>query len=386
VLAAVAFAEWVAGVDATTRSASLLLALGVLAELLAGTCFAVFQAYERLGFMPVVIISQRLVTAAVGVTAMLLGAKVVAVCAIYLAAATAAFVLALFLMARAVVRPAATIDVHRWLPLMRAAFPVGVALVLQVLLFRVDAAILKLLEPLDVVGDYGAAYRLFESTLFLGWAVGAAVYPVLARVAGNRWATRMVFERSLKLVLAFTVPAAVGAAVLARPLVELLYGSDFAASARPLQILAPTIVLASLNHIAGVLLLAESRQRYIAVVYGVLAVENIAANFALIPWLSLNGAALNTTLTEVLLVCALVGYSFRLTAAPDWLRLLSGPALAGAVGAAAMLALRAHVVPAVIVGLLAYTGVLAAFERLAYPDDARTVWRFVRRRADAVPT
>jgi O-antigen/teichoic acid export membrane protein len=193
-----------------------------------------------------------------------------------------------------------------------------------------------------------------------------------------------VLERSLKLVLALTVPAAVGAAVLGPQLIELLFGSGFADSARPLQILAPTIVLASVNHIAGVFLLAENRQRWIAIVYGVLAVENIAANFALIPWLSLNGAALNTTLTELLLVAGLVGYSVRLTGSVDWRRLVSGPVVAGALAALAMLALREHLAAGIVAGLVVYAAVLATLERVAYPDDARTIWRFLRRRAGIV--
>ena len=50
--------------QSTTRVVAILITVAVLAELLTTTCFAVFQAYERLGFLPVVIISQRLVTAA----------------------------------------------------------------------------------------------------------------------------------------------------------------------------------------------------------------------------------------------------------------------------------------------------------------------------------
>jgi O-antigen/teichoic acid export membrane protein len=375
--------EWLVGMDSTTVAASALISLAVLAELLVATCFGVFQGYERLEFMPIVIVAQRVVTTAVAVAAMAAGAGVVVVSAIYLAGAAGAFWFAFLLLRRYVVQPAVEITPRRWPALMRVAVPVGIALVLQVLLFRIDAAILKVLEPIRVVGDYGAAYRVFESCLFLGWAVGAAVYPVFARIGDDASAIRLVYERSLKLVLALSIPAAVAAVVLARPAIEFLYGTGYENSARPLRILAPTIVLASVNHVTGLLLLALNRQRYIAIAFGVLGIENIAANFALIPWLSLNGAALNTTLTELLLVTTLGGYSLRLTGRPEWLRLLAGPMLGGAAAAATMSALHSHLLAALAAGSLSYAAVLASVEWLAYPDDARVVWRFIRRSPDA---
>ena len=54
------------------------------------------------------------------------------------------------------------------------------------ILFRIDTVMLAAYESDAVVGNYGAAYRLFESTLFLSWAVGAAVYPVYSRRSGER--------------------------------------------------------------------------------------------------------------------------------------------------------------------------------------------------------
>ena len=141
----------------------LLLGIAIAAELFTATCLAVFQAYERIGFLPVVMISQRLLTAIVGVAALLAGAGVVAVSAIYLGGSVAALVLAVILLFRRVVRPRWEIDTARFWPLMRVALPVGIAGVFGTVLFRVDTTILAAFEPDSVVGNYGAAFRLFEA-------------------------------------------------------------------------------------------------------------------------------------------------------------------------------------------------------------------------------
>lgn len=365
--------------SSTTRAVALLLSVAVLVELLTTTCFAVFQAFEQLAYLPVVIIGQRLFTAGVGIAAMAAGAGIEAVAAIYLAGSVLALILATALLFGRVVRPRLELDTSRWWPLMRVAIPVGIALVFQLTLFRVDAAILQLFRSEREVGLYGAAYRLFEAPLFISWAVGAAVYPVLSRLHEPA-DLRVVAERSLKLSIGATLFFALGAAILAAPVVKLLYGPDFHPSARVLAWLAPTIVLYSFNHVAGVLVLARNQQRWLAVVYGVMAVENVVANFATIPTYGMMAAAVNTTVTEVLLFLSMAVLAQRLTGGLDWLRLLGGPVLAGAVAGALMLALRESFPVAVVVGMVGYLLTLGLFERFAYPQDVRAVARFLRRK------
>ncbi len=87
------------GVDAETLWVVLLLGIALVAEQLASTCFAVYQAFEQLVYVPVVIITQRLITAAAGIAAVLAGASVIAVSVVYLGGALAAMVLAYVLLA-----------------------------------------------------------------------------------------------------------------------------------------------------------------------------------------------------------------------------------------------------------------------------------------------
>ena len=378
VMAAAVLGLSLVNMSSTTRIVAILISVAVLAELLATTCFAVFQAYERLGFLPIVIISQRLFTAAVGIAAMAAGVGIEGVAAIYLGGSLLALAIATVLLFRRIVRPRLAFDTARWWPLVRVAAPVGLALVAQVTLFRVDASILQIFEPVSVVGHYGAAYRLFESPLFIGWAVAAAVYPVFSRLA-NPDELRIVTERALKLAVASTLPVALGAAILAGPVVKLLYGSEFNPSARVLALLAPTIVLYSFNHVAGMLVLARDRQAWLAWLYGVMAVENVAANFATIPSFGMTAAAVNTSVTEVLLFLALATLAWRLAGGLDWTRMLGGTLVAGAVSAALMLALRGSFAAGAVAGLAGYLIALAAFERIAYPQDLRSVTRFLRR-------
>jgi O-antigen/teichoic acid export membrane protein len=367
------------GTDMETRWVVLLLGIALVAEQLAYTCFAVYQAFEQLVYVPVVIIGQRLLTALVGIAALVAGASVVAVSAIYLGAAVAALALAYALLRRHVARPRLAFSARVWPQLFAAAAPVGAASVLSLLMFRADTAILALFDSSEVVGGYGAAFRLFEATLFLSWAVSTAVYPVLSRLSvTSRPSVGDVFDGALKLVVALTLPLSVGMAILAEPIIHLLYGREFDEAVVPLQILAPAIVAYSVAFVSGGMLVAQNRQRATAVVYGALTTLNIVASLVLIPPLSLDGAALAALITQAGLALVLLALARQATGSISWARIWSGPVAASALLALIAYVFRDNLGIAVVVGGIVYVVVLAAIERVVYPEDARRIWAFVR--------
>jgi O-antigen/teichoic acid export membrane protein len=359
------------GISGQTRNVLLLLGPAAVFELLTTTCFATFQAYERLEFVPIALISQRTLTAVAGIAALLAGAGVVAVSAIYLAGTVVGFLLALQLLLSRIARPTLRIEPRRWWPLMKAAAAIGLAGVFAVVLFRVDMTMLAAFKSAAVVGHYGASYRLLEATLFISWSVSSAVYPVFSRLSPvSEPPVGFVYERGVKLGLALTLPLAVGAAVLAGPLVQLLYGDEYADSADALRLLAPAIALYPVTYVTGSLLVSQNRQRVMLFTYAIVAAENIALNLVLIPWLSLNGAALGTSISTALVAVGLVAFArYRV----DWARVLGGPVLASAAAAVVMFLLRDDLAPAVAAGALVYLAVLFLFERRIFPDDARAV-------------
>jgi O-antigen/teichoic acid export membrane protein len=286
-----------------------------------------------------------------------------------------------------IARPRLRIDLARWGPLMRAALPVGISALSVTVLARIDMAILAVYEPDEIVGRYGAAYRVFESTLFVGWSVTAAFLPVLSRITRDSTPPLgRVFERGMKLVPALSLPLAVGTLVLAEPIIRTLFGDQYAGGAGALRILAPAMTLAAASYLASHLLIARDRQVTMAWIYGLIAVENVAANFVLIPLLSLEGAALNTTLSELLIVAALLAVGSRIAGPFDWMRMFAGPVAAAGACAGAMLVLRDTPAGAAAAGAVAYVAVLWAVERFAYPDDVAQVRSLVAFRPRARPS
>lgn len=362
-----------AGTDGETRATLALLGAGVTADLLCAACYATFQAFERLGAIPTIQISQRVVTAAVGVAALANGAGVTAVAAVYAATSTLAFVVALVVVRR-LARPRLRISPARWLPLMRAAAPVGLAAVFFTVLFRLDMIMLGSFKSRADVGEYGAAYRILEATLFLSWAVTGAFYPVFSRLGpSSEPPLRAVFERSLKLLTSLTLPLAVAAAALGEPLVRLLYGPEFEEAGRALVLLAATIALYPPCYLAGMLLVSQDRQRVITWTYGMAALGNVLLNLVLIPRWSLHGAAVATSVSQLAVAVVLLAAAQRVTGPLRWAATLVTPAVAAALAGGAMLVAQGPVLLVGMAGAAVFLLVLVGVERRFFPDELRTL-------------
>ena len=359
------------GMADETRAVVALMGAAVVVELATSTCFSLYQARERLELIPIVLIPQRFLTAGAGIAALLLGAGVVTVAAIYLACAVVALAWAGWLLARRIARPSLRIRPATWRGLMRAAAPIGITSVFATVLLRVDTAMLAAYRSDAVVGDYGAAWRLVEATFFISWAIGAATYPVFSRLA--RPGAADVFARAVKLALAATLPFAVGAAVLARPVLDALYGSEFTDAAGALRLLAPVVALVPVAYLAGYLLISQGRPGAEAIAYGIVAVENVLANLVLIPLLSLEGAALSSSISQVLVTAILLALTHRLIAPVAWGRVLVGPVAAAALAAAVMWLARDTLAVAILAGGTTYVVALAALEVRLNPADVRAV-------------
>lgn len=361
------------------QMALLLVGGGVLVDFLANTTFAVFQAYERVGYLSAVLLVERWLLAAGGILALLLGAGVVAVSAVFLLSSFVAVAMAQALLRR-VVRVPFLIDLRMWLPLMKASAPLGLAGLFGTILFRVDTAMLGIYESADVVGNYGVAYRLFETTLFVSWSVNTAFYPLFSRLTAADDELARVFAQAVKVAMSAVLPIAVGLAVLAIPVVRLAFGDDFDRAPRAVLLLAPAVACYPISYLAGYLAVSQDRERLLTALYGGIALGNVGLNIVLIPRFSLSGAAISTTVSEGLAAVGGLLIVRRLVGRVDWRRALGGPVLAVAAAGAVMAALRDQLLVAVVGGAVAYLGTLVAFERRRHPDDLASVIDLVRGR------
>jgi O-antigen/teichoic acid export membrane protein len=380
---------WAGGMSQHTLLVVLLLGFGFTGDYMVQVPFAVFQTHERAEFVAVVLIAQRWITTGIAIAALYLGVGLVGVVGIYCAGSLFAVALGTAMMYSFIDRPRLHVDFRGALRVTREAFPIGIAFVALALLFRIDMTMLAMFKPASEVGQYGAAYKLLETTAFFSWAVNVAVLPSLSRLSPTTSPTvGFVYQRALKLLIAITLPVAVGAIVLAEPIISLLYGPEYHRAAEALALLAPTIALFSLSSLSSQLFFVQGRRQTVAIVFALVALENIALNLVLIPQFSLLGAAAGTSISELLVASSLIFLAGALRGRLQVARLAAGPVLASAAAGLVMFLLRYKLAVALPLGIATYFTVLISFEQAAFPDDfsvARALLDQIRSRLAGAP-
>jgi len=359
---------------ATTRHAAYVLAVGLLLESLARTAFAVFMAIERGGLLAVVVIVQRFAAAGLGLAALAAGYGVVAVSVAYGVAAALGLALALVLTTRALGNIAFALDRGLWRTITAASLPFALQDVFVLLLFKLDAVLLSFLSTDAAVGRYGAAYRLFESTLFIVYAFSGAFGAMYAYLGtGGTFTVQTAFERSIKAITVTLAPIAVVLFLLAEPLCQLFFGDDFRIAGEALRVLAPAVVLLGIVALGSSLVMSRTRARQIVLASAVMVAFNVALNLVLIPRHADIGAATAMLVTELLFAGIVLVLAARVIHGLRLVPTFVGP-LAGCVAMVlVMLPLLEMELLAVFVGCLAYGIALILVERRVNPGDMRFV-------------
>lgn len=177
--------------------------------------------------------------------------------------------------------------------------------VLGVIYYRIDTVFLQALTSTATVGVYGAAYRLFDTLVFLpNIVIVAVMYPVMAKLSVNseRQMT-LAIEKSVNFLLVVGIPIMVGLIVAAPNIIGYLYhNSDFLPSIPILQALAPGLAILYLNSVWTTALMSLKMEKQLPWIAGVALVFNVIGNVVLIPRLGGVGSAIVTSLTELLLM------------------------------------------------------------------------------------
>jgi O-antigen/teichoic acid export membrane protein len=186
---------------------------------------------------------------------------------------------------------------------LREAFPIGLAVLLSTIYFRLDMILLERMRGDVETAIYGAASRLLESAFVVPALVLAAVFPELAeRARVSRAELTRFFRGALAGMATLGTCAAVAFAVAGPPLVRVLYGPAYADAGAQLRLLAPALCFFFPTYLLMSFLIAMGEQRSTAWFAAAGIVINLALNLALIPAYGARGAIVATIATEAALV------------------------------------------------------------------------------------
>lgn len=191
-------------------------------------------------------------------------------------------------------------------PVLRSTAAFGLSEGLAVIYERADVTIIGHWLGKTATGLYAPAVSLM-TTLFL---IPQAIYEVMLPVTSETYARSplLIRRQAFRIILlssALGIGMGIGMVIIARPLVWLVYGREYAVSGELLTILSTILVLKSVSFGVAAVLTAVGWQSRRVIVQAIAAALNIGLNVALIQTVGLAGVAYVYVLTEAVLM---VGY------------------------------------------------------------------------------
>jgi O-antigen/teichoic acid export membrane protein len=339
------------------------------------------QGDLRFGLATAAELVRQVVTTALIVTLVLVGAGLVPLLWVSLPAGLVGLSFAAILVRKRMpLRP--SFDLARWRPLVRDTLPYAIAVAIGIAYFRAAMLVTSLVTSDVQTGYFATSFRIVELLLGVPTLVMGAAFPILARAgAGDRERHSQAMRRILELALTTGALMALGTALIAPFAVRVLAGPDFEPSVPVLRLQALALAANFIGVAASYGLLSQGKNKAILAANACGLAAVVVLNLIFASAYGAEGAAGATAAAEAVLMLALLGALAR--AQPGLgsaARMLPPVALASAVGACALLLPLPSLLQAVI-GVAAFVGVLVVLRR--FPPEVREIVGSLRLRSGA---
>ena len=208
----------------------------------------------------------------------------------------------------------------------------GLGSALTIVYGKIDQVLVLHYEGSRGAGLYGAAYSLLDRVQFIPIVLMTTVFPIIS----TAWVTdpdraRRAVRRALDYMAVSSFGALAFTLAAARPILELLFGAQFAGAAGTLQVLMAAFVPGCFGYVVGYAALIVNRQGRLALYALAGLVFNLVGNLILLPKYGYIAAAWITLGTEIVVIIPAAITGFRGMGLPLRLGRLPRVAIAAAV-------------------------------------------------------
>ena len=183
---------------------------------------------------------------------------------------------------------------------------------LMVMIFQhTDRIMIKFMVDEIETGLYSAAITCIGISGFVFAAVIESARPVILQEKERDYA---LYEKRViqlySIITCMSLAQSIGMTLLAKPLVYLLYGAEYSATAGILAVAVWYITFGHYGSVRNIWILAEGKQKYLTAINVVGAFANVILNLCLISVLGAVGAAIASVITQFF-TNVIIGFVFK---------------------------------------------------------------------------
>lgn len=254
---------------------------------------AYLQGFEKFSLETFIVLSDRLLLLAFGITVLLLTRDPVMLAWVFLVTRGITFIFFVALTYKKVCKFVPIVDVSFIKAFQLEALPLGISSIVYGLYLQVDILMLGIFVSVSEVGLFNSAMKIYESVLMVPLIINPVVYPRLSYLhMYDPGRYKDLLFRAFKYLLIFAFLFAMLGSMFSDKIIELLFGSNFLDASMPITIL---LIAAGFQF---VVLFVHTAFRSLGLQKLVLRITiigllvKVAANPILIPLAGINGASL----------------------------------------------------------------------------------------------
>lgn len=207
-------------------------------------------------------------------------------------------------------------DWRFFLVILRKSAPFALLVLLMASYNRIDPILLRKLASDADAGIYAGAFRLLDALTMVAYLVSVPLLPVFSRLCREGGSCADVLRIVFWPMMLFAVGAAVLCALIAEPLMRLLYHGNYAPYVPVFRVVIFGIIPIGITYIFGTLLTAGGHLRQLNIFAASTLVLNVAVNLVLIPHFGAVGSAWASLTAQSFMALAQLVLAIRLFRLP----------------------------------------------------------------------
>ncbi len=289
---------------------------------------AEFRAHEDMHYSALLETSHKVLILTLGLVSIHLWKNPILALAAYPISGVARFILGFILSASKYGWPHFELDYSFIKEMVVKSMPFFLITLLGQFYDRSGVILLTLLQGESASGVYLPADRLLVSVGVGLTMLGSATFPAMSRLSHKSGGEfYKLYERSIRLTVTLTLPAAALLFIVSGPIMVDLFGAPFSESASVLKILSWGFILAGVNIMMNSLIIVKNHEKVWVKMQLLVCLVYSAACLILIPLYSYTGLAYAKLMMQLLFAVMAYGYIRKNIYHSDIIKVAIGPAL-----------------------------------------------------------
>ena len=264
----------------------------------------IFQAHERMEFIPIGRIISQCSYVILGFILITLTRNIIAVPIASTFSLFVVAVVAYIILHKHFAFYFERFSISQMKLLVIAAMPFVLSSLMGTIYHNLDSVLIQFMKGSTQVGYYNAGYKIVNLILVFVVFIASVFFPLLAHSFKTDRAQfikhGIFFAQAMGIV---TIPISIGGFVYAQKIIPFIFGNGYNPGISPFQVIIFLVILIGLNLVLSDIIITANLQKHNTISVACGALINLILNFLLIPTYGIIGAAWSTIAAEAV-VCA----------------------------------------------------------------------------------